>query len=184
MVEMTTLWLPILLSAVFVFVASSVIHMLLPYHRGDYGKLPDEDAVLDALRAQGAAGGDYVLPHCVDPEERKDPELKAKLERGPIAFLTVRHGFGMGRSLVTWFLYCVVMGIFAAYLASRFLAPGVEYLRVFRLVGTAAFLGYAGAMPADSIWMGRRWSTTAKHVLDGLVYGLLTAGVFGWLWPA
>jgi hypothetical protein len=184
MVEMTALWLPILLSAVFVFVASSVVHMVLPYHRSDYGKLPNEDAVLDALRAQNAGAGDYVMPHCVGPEARNDPQMKAKLERGPIGVLTVRHGFAMGTSLVAWFVYCLVIGVFAAYLASRFLAPGVEYLQVFRLVGTTSFLAYAGAAPTNSIWLSRQWSTTVKHVFDGLLYALLTAGVFGWLWPA
>lgn len=184
MVEMTALWLPILLSAVFVFIASSVVHMVLPYHRSDYGKLADEDVVLDALRAQNAGPSDYVLPYCASAAERNDPTVKAKLERGPIVFMTVRSGFGMGGAMVTWFLYCVVISIFAAYLASRFIAPGTEYLEVFRLVGTTAFLGYAGAAPAQSIWMGRKWSTTFKHVFDGLVFGMLTAGTFGWLWPA
>lgn len=184
MVEMTALWLPILLSAVFVFIASSVVHMVLPFHRSDYDRLPNEDAVLDTLRAQNAGPGDYVMPYCATAAERNDPKVKEKLERGPIGFLTVRAGFGMGTSMISWFVYCVVISIFAAYLATRFLAPGTEYLEVFRLVGTAAFLGYAGAAPAQSIWMGRKWSTTIKHIVDGLVSGMLTAGVFGWLWPA
>lgn len=183
MVEITALWLPILLSAIFVFVASSVVHMVLPFHRSDFGRLPDEDAVLDALRAQGAGAGDYMLPHCT-AEQRNDPAYKAKVERGPIGLLTVRQGLSMGTSLIAWLVFCLVMSLFAAYLASRFLSAGAEYLQVFRLVGTAAFLGYAGAAPTNSIWMGRKWSSTVKHVFDGLVYALLTAGVFGWLWPA
>lgn len=183
MVELTALWLPILVSAVFVFVASSVLHMVLPYHRGDYDKLPDEDPVLEALRTQNAPPGDYLLPHCATPEERKDPKVREKLERGPLAFMTVRHGFGMGKSLLSWFLLCLVISFFVAYLASRFMGPGTEYLTVFRLVGTAAFLAYSGSQASESIWMGRKWSTTIKHVIDGLIYGLLTAGTFGWLWP-
>jgi hypothetical protein len=34
-----------------------------------------------------------------------------------------------------------------------------------------------------AIWYRRSCSTTLKDVFDGLVYGLLTAGTFGWLWP-
>ena len=83
-----------------------------------------------------------------------------------------------------WFLYTVVIGFMVAYVASRTLAPGAEYLKVFQIVGAVAFLGYAGAEPTASIWKFVSWGTTAKLVLDGLVYALLTAGVFGWLWPA
>ncbi len=36
----------------------------------------------------------------------------------------------------------------------------------------------------DSIWKGVPWMVTFKNVVDGVVYGLVTAGVFGWLWPA
>jgi hypothetical protein len=54
---------------------------------------------------------------------------------------------------------------------------------VFRLVGTAAFMGYSLALLQHSIWYKRNWGTTLKSVFDGLLYGLLTAGVFGWLWP-
>lgn len=183
MVELTALWLPIVLSAVVVYIASSLFHMVLPFHRADYDKLPNEDAVLDALRAQNAGGGDYFAPHCVTAEQRKDPAIKAKFERGPIIFLTVRHGIGMAASMIGWLVYCLVVSFFVAYLASRFVAPGTEYLEVFRLTGTAAFLAYAGATPAGSIWMGRKWSTTIRHIIDGLIYALLTAGIFGWLWP-
>ncbi len=184
MPELTALWLPIVVSAVVVFLASSVAHMVLTYHRSDYDKLPDEDSVLDALRAQKAGAGNYVAPHCVTPEQRKSPEMQAKLERGPLAFVTVIPGFAMGKQLVSWFVLCLVVGTFVAYVASFTVATGAEYLAVFRLTGTVAFLGYAGGSASESVWMGRKWSTTLKHILDGLIYGLLTAGVFGWLWPS
>ncbi len=184
MLEMTALWLPIVVSAVLVFLASSVAHMVLPYHRSDYDRLPDEDRVLDALRDQKVGAGNYVAPHCVTPEQRKSPEMQAKLARGPLAFVTVIPSLAMGKQLVLWFVLCLVVGIFVAYVASFTLEAGEEYLAVFRLCGTVAFLGYAGGSASESIWMGRKWSTTLKHIVDGLVYGLLTAGVFGWLWPS
>lgn len=68
MTELASLWLPILLSALFVFVASSVIHMVLPIHRGDYRKLPQEDRVLDGLR-DVVPPGQYMFP-C--PDSMKD----------------------------------------------------------------------------------------------------------------
>jgi hypothetical protein len=56
-------------------------------------------------------------------------------------------------------------------------------LRVFRFVGVTAFIGYTVALRQMSIWYRRAWSTTLKATVDGLIYALLTAGTFGWLWP-
>ncbi len=185
MVELTALWMPILLSAVIVFVASSILHMVLPFHRSDYQKLPNEDKIMDALRAAGVQPGNYHFPHCSSPAAMKDPTFVDKLKQGPVGLLNVIPSGppNMGKYLVQWFVLCVVMGIFVAYLTGRTLAPGAHYLTVFRVAGTVAFLGFAGGQLSDSIWKGQRWSTTFKHVFDSLIYGLLIAGTFGWLWP-
>lgn len=185
MVPLTSLLIPVLVSAVIVFVASSIIHMLLAYHRSDWRKLPNEDELLDALRRFNIAPGDYMAPHAGGPEGMKRPEFVEKMAKGPIVLLTLAPGGppAMGASLLLWFLYSVVVSVFAGYLASRALAPGADYLAVFRFVGTSAFMGYSLALLQHSIWYKRNWVTTLKSVFDGLVYGLLTAGTFGWLWP-
>ncbi|MGA7908549.1 MAG: hypothetical protein WCA16_14155 [Candidatus Sulfotelmatobacter sp.] len=185
MVPLTALWLPILLSAVIVFVASSIIHMVLPVHKSDYRKLPDEDKVLDALRTAGVtAGRTYHFPHC-SHKDMKSPEMTEKFKRGPIGLLNVMPSGppALGKFLGQWFVYCIVVGIFVAYLTGRTESAGTPYLQVFRVAGTAAFLGYAVGQIQDSIWKGQTWGVTLKHVFDGLIYGLLTAGTFGWLWP-
>lgn len=186
MVSLTALWLPILISAVIVFFASSILHMVLKYHRSDYSAMPGEDNVLAAMRSEKVAPGHYYLPHCVDPKQMAEPEIKAKFEKGPVAFVTVLPtGMpSMGKPLGLWFAMTLVIGVFVAYLTGRTLGAGAHYLEVFRVAGTAAFLGYAGSVASESIWKGQPWSTSAKHIFDGLVYALLTAGVFGWLWPS
>ncbi len=186
MVSIGALWLPILVSAVVVFVASSIIHMALTYHRSDYRKLPEEDRIRGVLREAGLTPGVYTLPHCASNKEMSSPEMIAKMKEGPVGFLTVMRSGPpkMGKFLSQWFVYCIVVGIFAAYIAGRALGPGAEYLAVFRFVGTTAFLGYSASEAIDAIWMGQPWSATLKHMADGLVYALLTAGVFGWLWPS
>lgn len=186
MVTLAELWLPIVLSAVVVFVASSILHMVLKYHRSDYRSMPGEDEVAAALRKQNPGRGTYYLPHCVDPKDLGKPEVKEKFEKGPVALVTVMPSGvpSMAKPMVSWVLYCLVMSLLVAYLTGRTVGPGAEYLTVFRVAGTAAFLGYAGAVGAESIWKGQLWSTSLKHIFDGLVYALLTAGVFGWLWPA
>ncbi len=185
MVTITALWLPILLSAVLVFIASSVIHMLLPIHKGEYGRIPGEEEVLEAMRKGGVGRGAYMFPYAGSMQAMQTPEMHAKLERGPVGFMYVLPPgpINMGGALGRWFLYLLVVGVMAAYVAGRTLAPGTEYLAVFRVTGTAAFLCYALGRPQNAIWGGEPWSMTLKHMFDGLVYSLLTAGAFGWLWP-
>ena len=185
MVPVLSLWLPILVSAAIVFVASSVIHMLLPVHKGDYRKLPDEDGVMEALRKAGVGPGDYMFPHAGSLADLKSPAFVEKRTKGPVASMTVMESgpVSMGPSLAQWFLYCVVVGVFAAYVAGRALGPGAHYLKVFRFVGVTAFVGYSLALWQNTIWYKRSWLVTLKSNVDGLVYGLLTAGTFGWLWP-
>ena len=185
MVHLTELWLPVLVSAVVVFIASSLIHMVLKWHNPDYRKLPNEDAVQAALNAEKPAPGQYVLPHCMDPKDMGKPEMAQRFTDGPVALVWLKApGMpAMGGTLAAWFVYALVVAFFVAYLAAAFLPAGTHYLRVFRLVGTATFLAYAAGGVPSSIWMGKPWAVTFKEILDGLIYALLSAGVFGWLWP-
>ena len=184
LVHLHQLWLPMLLSAVIVFLASSLVHMLLTYHRSDYRKLPNEDAVSAAIRSGNATPGQYLIPH-MPMSEMRSPAGIEKYKKGPVGFLILLPSGapGMNKSLIQWFAYSLVVGLFVAYVTGRTLAPGVGYLPVFRVAGTVAFLAYAGGQPIDSIWRGQPWSVTLKASFDGLLYALLTAGTFGWLWP-
>lgn len=185
MTGLHALWLPILLSTVFVFIASSVIHMLSPWHKNDYPRMPNEDAIMEALRPLAIPPGDYLLPRPATRKDMGSPEFLEKANRGPVIVMTVMPNgmMSMGRNLALWFVYCTVVGIFSAYIAGRALPPGVPYLHVFRFVGAVAFIGYSLALWQLSIWYRRSWSITIKATIDGLIYALLTAGTFGWLWP-
>ncbi len=184
MVSLTALWLPILLSAVLVFVASSLIHMVLGWHAGDFKKFPSEDAVLDALRPFNLAPADYVAPRPSSMAETNTPEFKAKAARGPRVMLTVlAAGNSMPRSLALWFVHSIVVAVFAAYVAGVTLPAGAPYLTVFRVTSTVAFAGYALALWPSWIWYSRSFGSTIRSTIDGLVYALLMGGAFGWLWP-
>ena len=185
MVTIMSLWLPILLSAVLVFVLSSIIHMVLGYHNSDFAKLPKEDDVMDALRPFSIPPGEYHMPYAGTMKEMGTPEFTEKMNKGPMAFMTVLESGPpkMGVQLTSWFVYSIVIGIFAAYITSRAVAPGADYLSVFRFAGATAFIGYSAALWQNSIWYKRAWSSTLKSTFDGLVYALCTAGIFGWLWP-
>jgi ABC-type amino acid transport system permease subunit len=185
MTGLSALGLPILLSAVFVFVASSVLHMALPWHKSDYRALPNEDRAMDALRALAISPGDYMVPRPSSREDMGSAAFAEKLKKGPVMTLTVMPSgpMSMGRNLALWFVYCLAMSVLAAYVAGRALPPGTPYLRVFRFAGATAFIGYSAALWQTVIWYRRSFSTTLKSTIDGLLYGLLTAGAFGWLWP-
>jgi hypothetical protein len=184
MVPLTALWIPIVLSAIIVFVASSLIHMVLPFHRNDYQSLPDEEKILPALRAAGLKPGLYVFPYCTH-KDMKSPATTEKFKLGPVGFMTVRPSGppAMPQFLGLWFWYCLIIGFFVAYLTGRTVAPGADYLVVFRVAGTTAFLAYGLGHLSNGIWKGQPWGVTIKEVFDGLIYGMLTAGTFGWLWP-
>jgi hypothetical protein len=187
MVPLTSLLLPIVVSAVVVFFASALIHMVLGYHKSDLRKLPDqqEDDVIALATRLNLPPGDYGVPHSGSPDRLKDPAFVAKMTKGPIVFMTVVPGESpnMGKPLGMWFIYTLVVTYFAAYVTSRAVTQGTDYLTVFRFAGTAAFMGYALGQIPESIWWRRRWTRTFISVFDSLVYALLTAGVFGWLWP-
>src|SRR6185437_12989091 len=186
MTGMHALWLPIVLSAVIVFIASSVLHMVVPgWHASDFAKVPNEDAVMDALRPFAIPPGDYVMPRPGSMADMRSAEFKAKNDKGPRVVMTVlTNGFGgMSGQLSQWFVFCLVMSVFSAYVAGRSQPVGANYLHVFRFAGVTAFLGYSAALWPLSIWYKRSLQTTIKATIDGLIFGLLTAGTFGWLWP-
>lgn len=185
MTALTALWLPIVLSAVLVFVVSSLIHMILPWHKGDYPKLANEDQVMNALRPLALPPGDYMVPRPASSQAMRSPEFQEKMKRGPVVIMTVLPSgvTGMARNLIQWFLFCVVVGVFAAYVTGRALPPGAPSGAVFRFASVTAFIGYALALWPMSIWYRRAWLTTIKGTIDGLIYGLVTAATFVWLWP-
>ena len=182
---LSELWQPIAVSAALVFLVSSVMHMLLPIHKGDFSRLANEDAVLEALRSKGVGPGNYMFPFAASMQELGSPGMLEKFRKGPAGSLIVRPAGppAMGRALGQWFLFSLAVGLLVAYVAWHALGRGADYLLVFQLTGSVAWLGYGFGHLQDSIWKGVKWSTSFKFLLDGLVYGLVTAGAFGWLWP-
>ena len=183
MVGVAALWLPILVSAVLVFIASSVIHMASPWHKSDYPKIANEDQVMDVLRPLAIPAGDYMVPRPSSREDMRSPEFTEKIRKGPVMMLTVWPSgpMSMGRNLALWVLYTVAVGVFAAYVAGH--AAAASSRQIVRFAGITAFIGYALALWQMSIWYRRAWITTIKASVDGLIYALLTAGAFVWLWP-
>jgi hypothetical protein len=180
---LTTLWMPIVLSAVFVFIVSSVIHMVLGYHASDYKSLPDEEQAMNKLRDLNIPPGHYAVPKAGSMKEFNSPEFQAKMAKGPNMFLSVRKpGMSMGSSLLKWFGFLLLVNVFVAYVASHTISPGADYLTVHRVAGCVAFMGFGLGLFQDAIWEGKSWGATWKMLFDALVYALVTGGTFGWLW--
>lgn len=180
-----SLWLPVLVAAAAVWIASAVVWMALPHHKTDFSKLPSEDGVADALRKLALKPGQYMLPYMPDMKDCKNPAVVKRFEDGPIAILRVqKNGVPtMGASLTLYFLYCVLVSFVTAYVARHTLTYGASFQVVFRLTGTIAVASYTMAVIPESIWMWRPWSATIKSVCDSIAYGVMTGLIFAWLWP-
>lgn len=181
-----SLWLPVIVAAIVVFVGSSILHMALKYHKADHKPLPNEDAVRDALGRGNLAPGIYFTPYCADMKQMKDPAMMQKFEKGPVAMITTlpKGAPKLPKHLALWFGFCLLASFTAAYVARHTLMPGADGLLVMRITGTVAFAAYALGQVSDSIWKGQPWSNTARHMLDGLIYAVLTGLVFKYMWPA
>lgn len=185
MVALPSLWLPIVLSAVFVFAGSTIIHMVLRYHSNNYAKLPNEEKLLEFMRDSQVTPGNYSFPRASSMKDMGSPEMIEKYNAGPVGMMNVLPNgpLNMPKHLLMWFVYSLVVSFFVAYVTGFTLDAGADYRTVFRLASVVGFLAYAGSTPAESIWKGQKWSTTTKGWIDALIYGLLTGGTFGWLWP-
>ncbi|MEL6428014.1 MAG: hypothetical protein AAFU73_04175 [Planctomycetota bacterium] len=180
------LWLPILAGAGFVFIASCVMHMALPWHKNDFGKLPNEDSVLAGLRDANLPRGCYRFPHATSMADFKEPAMLQKFEDGPVGLMTILPtGMPkMGGALFTWFLYSLLVAAVAGYVASMTLNGDSDGMLVLRVTSAIAVLAHATSNMMNSIWKGEPWSISAKFAVDGLIYGMLTGAAFMWFWPA
>lgn len=186
MISLVSLWLPILLSAVFVFVASSLLNMLFKFwHMPDYHVFSNEDEVRAAVRKGVAGAGMYQLPACT-PETMKQPQMREKFKQGPNGLVLIRPSgeMNMGANLVQWFVFCLLVSLVCALLGRSAMPAGVPHVHVFHIVGLAALLGYAFGPLPNAIWWAHPWGSALKYVIDGVIYALITAATFAWLWPA
>ena len=185
MEQLWPLWLPILVSAVVVFIASMVIWMVLKYHNQDLQTLPDERALTDHLQTLNLPPGLYMWPHCGHGQDMKSAEFQARFAAGPWGSINiVGRKPSFARNLVLTFIFYIVVGIFVGYITALARDPGATFLEVFRVAGATAILGYcAGSIPG-SIFMGTPRRFVLTSLIDGIVYGLLTGATFGLLWPA
>lgn len=180
-----TLWQPILLSAVVVFVISSLVHMLFNWHAADYTNFANEDAIREAIRAGNPAPGRYVVPFCKEMKEMGSEAMKRKYAEGPVGHITLLPNGqpAMGKYLGLWFLLCLLVSVVAALLASRLIPHDHAFARsAAKLAFAVSFVGYGFGTLQESIWSGRPWASSAKYLLDAALYAGGTAAVFLWLW--
>lgn len=184
--ELFQLWLPTLVAAVSVFVASSLIHMVFKWHNSDYRKLANEDDVLAAIRTGAPAPGQYVLPHCADMKDLQNESMQKKFREGPVGFLTLKRPGppAMGGALAKWFVLNLVVATVAALVAAHVWGLRADANRAAcHMVALITFLTYGGGSIQAGIWMGKPWTSVAKDLLDSVIYAVVSGAAFCWLWP-
>ena len=180
-----SLWLPILVAAIVVFVASFLAWMVLPHHKPDFKGLRDEDDFLSSLRARKPEAGQYAFPFCDDYSKLKDPEYKKKYEAGPHGMMLVWPGPpNMAKALALTFVFYLVVGFCVGYLGAFSLERGAGFMEVFRVTGAAAIFVYTLGFIPNAIWFGRTLRSVVMDVIDCVIYGILTGLIFSWMWPA
>lgn len=178
------LWLPILLSAVAVWIASAVIWMVMPHHRNDFKKLPDEDALIRALKGLGIPPATYSFPHCGKHSDSRDPEFMRKWKEGPAGMLTImKCDGGMAKSMILTFLVQLIASFLLAYLSTTALDRGIPFIHVFRFFATAGMLTWCFASLPNQIWFGANRSAIVACIIDGIAYAAITGVIFAAFWP-
>src|SRR5437879_12684581 len=142
MTPLVSLWLPILLSAVGVFLGSSVLHMFTGWHKSDYRQVPNEDRVMDMLRPLAIPPGDYMMPRPESTEQMRSPAFVEKFKKGPVMMFTVMPGgsMAMGKNFIQWFLFSVVVGLLGTIVAGNALPPGAGSRAALPFAGIPAFV--------------------------------------------
>lgn len=181
-----SLWLPVVLSAAAVWIASAIVWMVLPHHKPEWKKLPDEAAVMAALAKSPPAPGQYVFPYCAEAKDYSSPDFKARVEKGPCGRVLVLPNAmpAMGPKLVGYFLWCFAISFVTAYVLRHALSPGAAAVEVARLAAATSGVVYALGIIPEAIWIGRAWSDAIKSVIDGCAYAAITTACFVLLWPA
>jgi len=184
-VSILDLWLPILLSGFFAWLASALIHMLIKYHNSDYKQLNNEEAISDAIAHGKSPVGFYTLPYCADFKDMEDPKVQQRFKDGPVAIVTIMESGlpPMGKLLVQQFLFFLIGSVFIGYVVSLGLMTGSPQIEIFQILFVVGFICFGWASIPYSIWFGHPWSVTLKYLIDALIYAAIIAATFVWLWP-
>jgi hypothetical protein len=179
------LWLPVLVSAIGVFFASSLIHMVFKWHNSEYRALPNEDEVRKVIGSANLSAGLYSTPHCTDMKDMQGEAMQEKFRTGPVALITVRTpgAPAMGKYLVQWFILNIVVAALGGLLALQTMGIAANPHYAGHFIGLFSMIVYACGSVQESIWMGRPWSATMKNILDAFIYGVVSALIFWQLWP-
>lgn len=189
--DLFSLWLPILLSAVAVWFLATIASMALPHHKNDFIALPTpeaEDAFMQFIRTSAIKPGNYLFPDFRTSEALKSEKVAKAIEEGPIGHLSLwQPPLTMASKMAATFAVYLAVSILLALLATITLplppAKPAETLKVFEVVTLAGILAYSFSFMPSAIWFGAYKRTIIAGLLDGIAYGALTGAIFAWRWP-
>lgn len=173
------LWLPIVATGLATHILSTLAWTVLPHHRPEWQKLPNEDEFHGSLAGKVPAG-QYVFPFAQDNQTVKSEAYQRKAGSCSGMLIIWPSPTNMAKAIGLTFTSFLIVAFVIGYLASLGLARGAEFLKVLQFVSTAGLLAHLSAKFPFVFWFRRK---IAMDVLDGAVYALATGLIFAALWP-
>ena len=181
-VELISLFFPVLLTTVALFISGFLCWAILPNHKPDWQKLPNEDEFLDAIAELNLPRGNFAYPHAMDQQSMESDTYKRAVERGTFGTVQVwGEAPKMGTNLIRQVVYLLVTNSCLAYLSTLALPAGADFMQVFRFVATAALLTFTVAVVPGTIWFKNRLT---GYLIDGVIQAVIVGAIFGSMWPA
>ena len=181
------LWIPILVSAAAVWIASALAWMIVGHHKNDNPALPNEQEVIDTIKGWNLPPGEYMFPdfrRCKGMTKEQKQAMYENMQKSPMGILRVWGKISMGGNMLWTFVVCLVVSTLIAYLGwSALPHAGSSFAHTFQVLGTAGILAYCFASFPGDIWFQRSRRAMTTNFIDGVVFGLITGAVFAWLWP-
>lgn len=173
------LWLPILVAGIVTHVLSTLAWVVLPHHRPEWQRLPDEDS-LHATITKSVPAGQYIFPYARDGETVKTEQFQEKADQGTGMLIVWPTQTNMGKAILQTLISFLIIAFVIGYMASIALPRGAAFVKVLQFVTTAGLLAHVSAKFPFVFWFRRK---IAMDVLDGVVFAVATGLIFAALWP-
>lgn len=176
-----SLWMPIVGSGFATHFASTLAWTVLPHHKPEIKSLGDkEEQFTDWIACKEIEPGQYVFPYCEDMKQTETELFKQKQGKCSGELRVWARPVNMLAAMVKTLGFFLFAAFMIGYVCAYTLTPYTDKGDVFRIVLVLGIMTHCFAIFPRVFWFPRSYATS---LVDGVVYALLTAGIFYALWP-